>query len=193
MPSGHCHQYFHGSHLMIPWEVLPPPKKAFLTNHQDITSCQATNMVFQESVTLLHINYISVSYDKDATNVGPRDNIIDGNPLSKRKLHGIWYLTESNFNFCVGNNWMRKKVFVLIAQAGDRNFSVSLKLFKTWLYPCFIALVMFVPYIWHNLPLLNLWWKSKQNLAQPHHLLNCSTLSFLRIIISFFNSPKQNS
>lgn len=129
-----------------------------------------------ESVTLLHINYISVSYDQDATNVGPRNNITDGNPLSKRKLHGILYLKKSNL--CVGNNCMRKKVCVLIAQAEDSNFCASLKLFKTWLYSCFIALVMFVPYIWHNLPLLNFWWKSKQNLAQPHHLLNCSTLSF---------------
>lgn len=99
-------------------------------------------MVFQERVALLHINYISVSYDQDAINVGPRDNITDGNPLSKRKLHGIWYLTESNFNLCVGNNWMRKKVCVLIAQVGDSNFCASLKLFKTWLYPCFIALVV---------------------------------------------------
>lgn len=163
-----------------------PPKKAFLTYHQDITSCQATNMVFQERVTLLHINYISVSYDQDDTNVGPRDNRTDGNPLSKRKLHGIWYLAESNFNLCVGNNWMRKKVCVLIVQARHSNFCTSLKLFKTWLYPRFIALVMFAPYIWRNLLLLNLWWKSKQNLAQLHHLLNCSTLSFLKIIISFF-------
>lgn len=46
-------------------------------------------MVFQERVTLLHINYISVSYDQDDANVGPRDNRTDGNPLSKRKLHGI--------------------------------------------------------------------------------------------------------
>lgn len=139
-------------------------------------------MIFQESVTLLHINYISVSYDQDAINVGPRNNVTDGNPLSRRKLHGMWYLIESNFNLCVGSNCTRKKVCVSIAQAGDSNFCASLhkkrKLFKTWLYPCFIALVMFVPYIWRNLPLLNLWWKSKQNLAQPHHLLNCSTLSF---------------
>lgn len=194
MPSGYCHQYFYanGSHLMIPSEVLPP-EKAFLLQHQDTSSRQTTNMVFQESVTLLHINYISVSYDQDAINVSPRNNVTDGNPLPKRKLHGIWYLTESNFNLCVGNNCTRKKVCVLIAQAGDSNFCASLKLFKTWLYPCFIELVMFVPYIWHNLPLLNLWWKSKQNLAQPHHLLNCSTLSFFKIIISFFNSPKSNS
>lgn len=65
------------------------PEKAFLSQHQDITSCKATNMVFQESVTLLHINYISVSHDQDAICVGPRNNITDGNPLSKRKLHGI--------------------------------------------------------------------------------------------------------
>lgn len=56
MPSGYCHQYCYakGSHLMIPWEVLPP-EKAFLSQHQDITSCQTTNMVFQESVTLLSL------------------------------------------------------------------------------------------------------------------------------------------
>lgn len=171
MPSGYSHRYCYanGSHLMIPWKVLPP-EKAFLSQHQDITSCKATNMVFQESVTLLHINYISVSYDQDAIYVGPRNNITDGNPLSKRKLHGIWYLIESNLNLHVGNNCTRKKVCVSIAHAGDSNFCASLKLFKTWIYPCFIALVMFVPYIRHNLPLLNLCWKSKQNLAQPYHL-----------------------
>lgn len=105
-------------------EVLPP-EKAFLSQHEDITSCQGTNMVLQESVTLLHINYISVSYDQDAINVGLRNNVADGNPLSKRKLHGIWYLTENNFNLSVGNNCMRKKVCVLIAQAG-RVTSVNL-------------------------------------------------------------------
>lgn len=83
---------------------------------------------------------------------------------------------------------MRKKVFFLPHTAGDSNFCASLKLFKTWLYPCFIALVMFVPYIWHNLPLLNLLWKNKQNLSQLHHFLNCSTPSFLKIIISFLTA-----
>lgn len=122
MPSGYCHQYFYanGSRLMIPWEVLPP-EEAFLSQHQDVTSCQATNMVFQESVTLLHINYISVSYDQDAMYVGPRNNVTDGNPLSKRKLYSIWYPTDSNLNLRVGNNCTWKKVCVLIAQAGDSN------------------------------------------------------------------------
>lgn len=114
--------------------------------------------------------FISVSYDQDIIYVGPRNNITDGNPLSKRKLHGLWYFIETNLNLHVGNNCTKKKVCVLIAHAGGSNFCVSLKLFKTWIYPCFIALVMFVPYTQHNLPLLNHWWKSKQNLAQPYHL-----------------------
>lgn len=104
-------------------------------------------MVLQKSIPVLHINYISVSYDQDAVYVSPRNKITDGKPVSNKRLHGIWYLIETILDLCVVNNCMRRKAWVLIARAGDSNFCVVLKLFKTWLYPCFLALVMLVPCI----------------------------------------------
>lgn len=60
MPSGYCHQYFYanGSHL-----GGFTPRKSFsftASRHYQLPSLP------EECNTFLHINYISISYDRDA-------------------------------------------------------------------------------------------------------------------------------
>lgn len=121
------------------------PKKLCQAQHEDTAGCWATNMVLQKTVPVFPINYVSVSYDQDAICVGPRNKITDGNPVSNRRLHGTWYLLESILDFCVGNSCTKRKIWALTAHAGDNTFCAVVKLFKTWLYPCFLALAMLVP------------------------------------------------